>query len=163
MFSTGLKIGIWWLHLKWICNLMIYPTFIHSKKKVVVLCKMWMKHIAMIGKSHKCLFYSHSKIENICSNTSQESKHVYDCVASLLLTGVYKCLGTEDSSCRILGTGMLSHSCLIQVSSAQQSGHLYFSFHDALKVFSWWKLWTAGQFSTLAPLLWIHTVVIYAI
>lgn len=44
---------------------------------------------------------------------------------------------------------MLSHSCdsmtVFYLLKSSGSSSVYFSFHDAPKLFSWWKVWTEGR------------------
>jgi len=78
-----------------------------------------------------------------------EHNHVCQRVTSpLLLTTVYKHLETEETCCWTFGRGMSSHSCLKYKSSCSTVSGLslsYFAYFDALNIYIWWKVWTAGR------------------
>ena len=78
-----------------------------------------------------------------------EQGDAYHRVASpLLLTTVYKKLGSEETSCWSLRRGVLSHSCLMQDSSfSTVLGFWSRTFHFMMhQMFLYWlKVWTSGR------------------
>ena len=122
-------------------------------KRNAVICRLQKnkkKHATENRKQIKCLTWDilllHEKYELFNLMASAHLKKVgaglcflLCCAASpLLLTSVCKHLGTEVTSCRTFGRGMLSHTCLILDSSCSAVPSLLCC------VFGWWKLWIAG-------------------
>ncbi len=124
-------------------------------------------------KLRKCIIlrekYVDFKFHSI--NTSQKSwdKAMFTTVwhPLLFLITVCKRLGTEETSCSSLGIGMLSHSCLIQVSSCSTVlGILCHIFLFMMRqMFSMGEIsgLQAGHFSTRILLLCSHDFVIDAV
>lgn len=80
----------------------------------------------------------------------------HDIASALLLTTVCRLLGTEETSCRSFGRGMLYHFCLIQDS---YFCHLCHVFQDAPDIVTWWKV----TWSTWTLLLQSHALIIDAV
>lgn len=78
--------------------------------------------LSEIKKTHQILKWENFKLNKLILNLRAAAGVIkvgtgpcFHCVASpLLLTTVYKRLGSEESSCWMFGKGMLSHCCLIE-------------------------------------------------